>query len=406
MAALTKPIDHYSLASLLGTTKDTVALCTATSINKWSKNKPVDVNATSELTDDQRKGVPSTTGVPAAYNNNAGYYYGLKLATSTASADWLNIHSLVTYAYHRPSGGINSSPYRDFDFVGYEHTQGNPCDVALSGGTLEAYSDIEQGLDVRLVHSGNAATEPSDAKGIDAAWCCASSKASVFPVVVMSRNGSHWACALSLDADNKSHPLWYNNARQDAYHIDFRGLPSLATNVEYKMSIGVCTTGTLNVYSGAVPQWQAISSTGFSQRFFGLASGINRTIKLVPSDNTPDVSSVSVAQLLGSRLSLDYGLSRYDFTSGTYYVRVWASIQDSSQRQRGAGYGVPVVAKTSATGGISPQIDLSTILEDRPASSTTFTVLAQVEIGTGSTASTFVKKKASSTVTLSWTYNP
>lgn len=95
--------------------RDVGTLCSASLINKWSKNKPVIYPTI------------ATTGIANWWKANDGY-------CGFAIPQYVDIDSLLgdntTWVYNKPYGTINS-PYRLGDFRGYEHTSVIPFDVLI-----------------------------------------------------------------------------------------------------------------------------------------------------------------------------------------------------------------------------------------------------------------------------------
>lgn len=109
---ITAPISTRDIQIVLGTAETRQsALCTNTSINKWSKVKPIPYPTNGER-------CPNFKGTSS--QNTSGVFYGLKAGTGY-NLDGVDIH-YANWEYVRPNGGIGIAPFRRLDFDGYNHT--------------------------------------------------------------------------------------------------------------------------------------------------------------------------------------------------------------------------------------------------------------------------------------------
>lgn len=111
----------YCLGS---TSRDLGSLCTASTIAKWAKFKPIRLNTPAELTEAQRKSVNCGMSAPSsvAYNNPD------------------DVTSLV-WTYERPRGIGYQEWYRILDFDGYAHRANYPPTVAKNSTANKAWGD-------------------------------------------------------------------------------------------------------------------------------------------------------------------------------------------------------------------------------------------------------------------------
>lgn len=174
MAVISKPVtepsDIQTELNLAGVTSCGY-LMTYTGINKMSKKKPLDRNVLHELTDEQFK-----NGVSGASGTN-GIYWGLRIATS--AKNWTTIHNATWEYVEKPTGGIDSSPYRLLDFVGYDKnakpTLTADCDLTQSNAEIVYSNKKPFGCLLKPNISGNTTgVDPLDALGISSskAYLC------------------------------------------------------------------------------------------------------------------------------------------------------------------------------------------------------------------------------------------
>ena len=140
MAAITAPktLEEISNIVLKRTTTNAGDIFDKSKINKWSKRKPIRHPEPFKLNDTQIQGDET--------DRNNGIYYGLKVSSNQTilsdlhNADW-------SYASF-PTGGIGTSPFRMWDFIGYDPD----AEPTLSGSGIgaEVYYDVTNMLGVFL----------------------------------------------------------------------------------------------------------------------------------------------------------------------------------------------------------------------------------------------------------------
>lgn len=117
-------------AVLGSSSSDLGTLCKDSSINKWSKRKPVSyANVLFKLTDAQLKEINYGLTEPITANlvNLKTLYSNLNGANGETYLD-------AAYSYTKPSGGTLASPYRLLDFEKYYHHAQAPIGVTSEGG--------------------------------------------------------------------------------------------------------------------------------------------------------------------------------------------------------------------------------------------------------------------------------
>lgn len=117
-------------AVLGSSSSDLGTLCKDSSINKWSKRKPVSyANVLFKLTDAQLKEINYGLTEPITANlvNLQTLYSNLNGANGETYLD-------AAYSYTKPSGGTLASPYRLLDFEKYYHQAQAPIGVTTEGG--------------------------------------------------------------------------------------------------------------------------------------------------------------------------------------------------------------------------------------------------------------------------------
>lgn len=141
-------IDVNEVASELGEgTTDVGKLCTSTNIHKWSKYKPFDYNAI---------GFANQAAHLAALRSKDCGFTMTAYRNPTACLDEAITHGLgwVAWTYNPPRGGINTSPYRLFDFRNYNKLMGIPFNYGIMPQfvtTLTRQPDFEN-IDSRITN--------------------------------------------------------------------------------------------------------------------------------------------------------------------------------------------------------------------------------------------------------------
>lgn len=142
MAIITKPVtepdDIQSVLGISTTNYGTIMRpdlfgYSTTIINKMSKKKPLSRNILHSLTDEQFK-----SGVNGASGTN-GIFWGLRIATS--AYNWTTIHNATWEYEEKPTGGIDSSPYRPSDFVGYD-SNAKPAIIGIADQLTSSNAEI------------------------------------------------------------------------------------------------------------------------------------------------------------------------------------------------------------------------------------------------------------------------
>lgn len=188
-------------------------------INKWSKNKPYDVDKKENLTDAEKKGTPA--------QNISGIYYGLKASTSAG-----NLYELHNIAYEYvgyPKGGANS-PYRINDFVGYDHNA-----VPTLNGIIpaEAYFNLEKSFGCTISYDYNHTnTTGVDMKEIIDSLSDSATFEDYYPCILV--NG--YARGLFNSQTGTQTPIRYNNAWHSAFYANMDGYPGISTGT-YKCTL-------------------------------------------------------------------------------------------------------------------------------------------------------------------------
>lgn len=144
MAALSTPINTTKVANTIQSSSRNVGvLCTASTINKWSKHKPIRYPKVDGLLENEWRG----TTADILQN----IIYGLKVGTG--GMNWKDLHN-TNYDYvGRPTGGANA-PYRLGDFRGYDH-DARPSLYGFPGNDEYYYWDAEGSLSITIINDWN-----------------------------------------------------------------------------------------------------------------------------------------------------------------------------------------------------------------------------------------------------------
>lgn len=244
-------------------------------INKWSKHKPVKYASLDRLTDEEFKGERNET--------ERGIWYGVKIANSgTGSGQKLvpSVHTDITLEYLRPIGLVPSQPHRVLDFDGYYHNAIPSPLAAWSYGDqqLVGFFDTEEGLAVSL----NYGTGMPNA-GIDVVGIVANDPSNVYLACVVSKGSAHYATYLR-NADATNHPvtpLYFQNAWQRNFFVDFRNLPSAVIGTGYTISL-ILTTQTLAVphINTTAGQWTSVPDDNIGLQNTPFACPFNTSLTL------------------------------------------------------------------------------------------------------------------------------
>lgn len=407
MAALTKPVKLIDdLAELFGVESKVSVVCTASSINKWSKNKPIRYYdgsgiVTRELNANERRGMVSEI--------SAGYAWGVKLAAGTGKFE--DVHD-ISFEYHRPRGTGQNEMYRMLDFYGYDHAAvPNLSGYLPDRGTF----DVEHSFDAQVIFDSagvnttglDIATEVQTESGYSLADC--------YPFVLVSNTAKTQFYAAALFNTNVTNPqtmknlvtkLKYNNAWQRDFFCNFSTFPYKSSG-NWLVSLFITYKFSQDLDIKVDGSWFNVQGRLFTAKPYGLPNAIGKIITMSSADTTPDITSVTY-RILTNRFGIsNYTLNPYP-QSGQYYVRLHCRLSRNGSSVA-EGYSDYFAAKTAASGMfVRPSIDLKTGVLDPagyvPMPGTTFTVDAWLEIGTVS-GSTFTYKKQSSVMTDTWTYN-
>lgn len=144
MAALSTPINTTKVANTIQSSSRNVGvLCTASTINKWSKHKPIRYPKVDGLLEKEWRG----TTADILQN----IIYGLKVGTG--GMNWKDLHN-TNYEYvGRPTGGANA-PYRLGDFRGYDH-DARPSLYGFPGNDEFYYWDANGNLSITIINDWN-----------------------------------------------------------------------------------------------------------------------------------------------------------------------------------------------------------------------------------------------------------
>ena len=124
---ITAPVGLASTANFFGVASDVGTVCTASMINKWSKFKPIKLDAA---------GYATRTARDIAFYNA---WYGLGTASKKA-ASYSEIFSNTAQKYTRQTPSLNQW-FRLDDFEGYNHASPVPCIVQNAGNDWVVYTD-------------------------------------------------------------------------------------------------------------------------------------------------------------------------------------------------------------------------------------------------------------------------
>lgn len=212
-----------ALQTYLGSTSgDVKTLCTLPSINKWSRNKPIEYNTYELLTPQQRK---------EGQKYASGYVWGVKIRGNTRLE---TIHDF-TFDYDKPT-----TYFRLMDFIGYDKNA--TADVSGLELSEKIYKDLPgYQYRVNIYIDNNNTTGVSVKNALKDALAMSGAEDSVafkniYPVLVLDGK----ACAMRNTSEHKVTPIYYNNAWQISFEADVQTvLESYAKGTAVRMSIGL-----------------------------------------------------------------------------------------------------------------------------------------------------------------------
>lgn len=212
-----------ALQTYLGSTSgDVKTLCTLPSINKWSRNKPIEYNTYELLTPQQRK---------EGQKYASGYVWGVKIR-GKAKLD--TIHDF-TFDYDKPT-----TYFRLMDFIGYDKNA--TADVSGLELSEKIYKDLPgYQYRVNIYIDNNNTTGVSVKNALKDALAMSGAEDSVafkniYPVLVLDGK----ACAMRNTSEHKVTPIFHNNAWQISFEADVQTvLESYAKGTAVRMSIGL-----------------------------------------------------------------------------------------------------------------------------------------------------------------------
>lgn len=212
-----------ALQTYLGSTSgDVKTLCTLPSINKWSRNKPIEYNTYELLTPQQRK---------EGQKYAQGYVWGVKIR---GNARLETIHDF-TFDYDKPT-----TYFRLMDFIGYDKNA--TADVSGLELSEKIYKDLPgYQYRVNIYIDNNNTTGVSVKNALKDALAMSGAEDSVafkniYPVLVLDGK----ACAMRNTSEHKVTPIYYNNAWQISFEADVQTvLESYAKGTAVRMTVGL-----------------------------------------------------------------------------------------------------------------------------------------------------------------------
>lgn len=212
-----------ALQTYLGSTSgDVKTLCTLPSINKWSRNKPLEYNTYELLTSQQRK---------EGQKYAQGYVWGVKIR---GNARLNTIHDF-TFDYDKPT-----TYFRLMDFIGYDKNA--TADVSGLELSEKIYKDLPgYQYRVNIYIDNNNTTGVSVKNALKDALAMSGAEDSVafkniYPVLVLDGK----ACAMRNTSEHKVTPIYYNNAWQISFEANVQTvLESYAKGTAVRMTIGL-----------------------------------------------------------------------------------------------------------------------------------------------------------------------
>lgn len=139
------PVSFTDVQNALGVSHtDLAALCTASTINKWAKYKPVVYPSVSGSNDGKGTVINTTT---------TKQMYGLTIPHTTDPFTTYK-NGGGEWTYTKPSGGA-TSPYRLADFNGYRHNATPPIYTDFKKGVFQDFNIFSTAFLID-VHSGNS----------------------------------------------------------------------------------------------------------------------------------------------------------------------------------------------------------------------------------------------------------
>ena len=209
MAALSTPINTTKVANTIQSSSRNVGvLCTASTINKWSKHKPIRYPKVDGLLEKEWRG----TTADILQN----IIYGLKVGTG--GMNWKDLHN-TNYEYvGRPTGGANA-PYRLGDFRGYDH-DARPSLYGFPGNDEFYYWDADGSLSITIINDWNGTNTTginlSDLTDLNDAYDIAD----YYPCVMIG-TWVHACYNKTLMSPERTYtPLKYNDVQYSNFAVD------------------------------------------------------------------------------------------------------------------------------------------------------------------------------------------
>lgn len=209
MAALSTPINTTKVANTIQSSSRNVGvLCTASTINKWSKHKPIRYPKVDGLLEKEWRGTTADI-----FQN---IIYGLKVGTG--GTNWKDLHNTDYKYVGRPTGGANA-PYRLGDFRGYDH-DARPSLYGFPGNDEFYYWDVEGSLSITIINDWNGTNTTginlSDLTDLNDAYDIAD----YYPCVMIG-TWVHACYNKTLTSLEKTYtPLKYNEVQYSNFAVD------------------------------------------------------------------------------------------------------------------------------------------------------------------------------------------
>lgn len=312
MAVLKTPVTEPSMIqNALGVTGYTNygTLMTHPNINKWARHKPVDRNVLHRIDDENKRANKATSGI----------YWGLQVG----AADWSEIHNSTWDYVDKPTGGINSSPYRPWDFVSFDGTTGydsnaKPTLKGSSGQLSNGECYYQSGSPFEVVLEWN---DTNNTTGVDIFRCVNDLTTDLRNWYLCIAIDGYARAMINYDAGEAVRPIYYGGVKCQRFSCP--PLPTSNPNFQqtgsHKVSFFLADLDSDNAKASAVKTtWTSVTGLSMGSYAISVPEIVGYTIDFILG-HYGKWSNGSMAQA-GSNINVGFVCTEAPTEATTYII--------------------------------------------------------------------------------------
>lgn len=312
MAVLKTPVTEPSMIqNALGLAGYTNygTLMTHPNINKWARHKPVKRAALHRIEDENKR----------AGRADEGIYWGLLAGAN----DWSEIHSSTWNYVDKPTGGINSFPYRPWDFVSYDGTTGydHSAKPTLKGicGQLtngECYYQSGSPFEVQLEWN-----DVNNTTGVDIFRCVNDLNTDLRNWYLCIAIDGYARAMINYDAGEAVRPIYYSGTKCERFTCPIlpKSNPNFQQTGSHKVSFFLADLDSDNAKASAVKTtWTSVTGLSMGSYAISVPEIVGYTIDFILG-HYGKWSNGSMAQV-GSNINVGFVCTEAPTEATTYII--------------------------------------------------------------------------------------